>query len=60
MTNFEKNDKAVIKIGNSYFERTVLEVDGFVIYLVEGGDAFDSRTGKVWGSTSSSKTISHA
>lgn len=46
---FEKYDRVKLIIGKSSFDRTVLEVRGWAVYLVEGGDLFDNRTGKVFG-----------
>lgn len=60
MLNFENGDKVTLTIGGLRFARTVLEIDGFAVYLAEGGDAFDARTGRVWGSDKTTKTISHA
>ena len=54
---FKKGDKVKMLIGGSSFGRTVSEVENGAVYLAEGGDAFDNKTGLVYGGGKVSKRI---
>lgn len=54
----KRGDEITLKIGSMNFRRIVSDVVGFAVYLSCGGDAYDRRTGKVWGSNSTDKMIS--
>lgn len=54
---FEKGKKVKLHIGKMVFIRTVSEIVDGVVYLVEGGDAFDAKTGQVFGGSKANKFI---
>ncbi len=57
---FEAGDKVVLVIGKSAHKRTVLEIFKGAVLLAEGGDAFENKTGYVYGTEKSIKRIVHA
>jgi hypothetical protein len=46
---FEPGDKVKLIIGETSFNRVVLEIVDGAVYLTTGGDAFENSTGFVWG-----------
>ena len=54
---FKVNQKVKLIIGSQTFIRTVSEIYQGAVYLAEGGDAFDDKTGKVFGGSKLNKFI---